>query len=174
MSQREYRHTESSPQWPSDPNRFMNIKIEKYGNHYRADCTDLSGAPPVGTGQNPEIAIACLFYMLHFEKPHPDRKWMDSIVRGEPIVVNGETWKPDFTFPKESEKKETPTEPAAVPPKHSMGREPTVDDVFAYAKSQGWDPEGSYYAARERLREIAYGGKPPSGYQSWGDYWKSF
>ena len=34
----------------------------------------------------------------------------------------------------------------------------------------------SYYTARERLRELAYGGKyghEKSPYQSWGDFWKS-
>jgi len=30
----------------------------------------------------------------------------------------------------------------------------------------------SYYGAREKLREIEYGGKAPDGYASWGDYWK--
>jgi hypothetical protein len=32
----------------------------------------------------------------------------------------------------------------------------------------------TYYTAREKLRELAYGGKPPDGYASWGDYWKSY
>ena len=31
----------------------------------------------------------------------------------------------------------------------------------------------SYYEAKEQLNELAYGGKPPHNYQSWGDYWKS-
>lgn len=34
----------------------------------------------------------------------------------------------------------------------------------------------NYYTARERLRELAYGGKyghEKSPYQSWGDFWKS-
>lgn len=26
-----------------------------------------------------------------------------------------------------------------------------------------------YYSAREKLREKAYGGKPPGGYSSWGN-----
>lgn len=32
----------------------------------------------------------------------------------------------------------------------------------------------NYYNAREKLREKEYGGKPPQGFQSWGDYWKAF
>ena len=32
----------------------------------------------------------------------------------------------------------------------------------------------SYYSARETLRERAYGNKVPYGFQSWGDYWKSY
>jgi len=30
-----------------------------------------------------------------------------------------------------------------------------------------------YYVAREEERELAYGGKPPHGYSSWGDYFKA-
>lgn len=48
------------------------------------------------------------------------------------------------------------------------GKEPTDLEIRELMK------EGeSYYSAREKLREKAYGGKPPYGYQSWGDYWKS-
>jgi len=49
------------------------------------------------------------------------------------------------------------------------GTEPTDDEVMIYMKKH----QENYYNARERLREKAYGGKPPNGYQSWGDYWKS-
>lgn len=48
--------------------------------------------------------------------------------------------------------------------------EPTEKEIYAYMKTH---PE-NYYNARERLREKAYGGKPPHGFQSWGDYWKSY
>lgn len=47
------------------------------------------------------------------------------------------------------------------------GKEPTRAEIDELMK-QG----ESYYSAREKLREAAYGGKPPEGYRSWGDYWK--
>lgn len=47
-------------------------------------------------------------------------------------------------------------------------REPSEEDINSLMKSANL----SYYGARERLREESYGGKPPSGYSSWGDYWK--
>ena len=42
---------------------------------------------------------------------------------------------------------------------------------------QGKEPDPSEYhdyASREVARGKAYGGKPPNGFQSWGDYWKSY
>ena len=55
-------------------------------------------------------------------------------------------------------------------------REPDDSEVFQYIKETGRNL--SYYNAREELRELAYGGsvgsKPPHGFQSWGDYWKSY
>jgi len=51
--------------------------------------------PPVGLGDTPEMAVACLFYRMLFENaggynnPHP---WIDSIKKGEPIIVNGKMW----------------------------------------------------------------------------------
>jgi hypothetical protein len=48
--------------------------------------------------------------------------------------------------------------------------EPTEDDVREYMEENN----ENFYNARERLRERVYGGKPPNGYQSWGDYWKSY
>ena len=51
-----------------------------------------------------------------------------------------------------------------------MSKEPTAEEIRDYAKRNGY----SHYTARERLREQAYGGKPPNGYRSWGDYWKSY
>jgi hypothetical protein len=52
---------------------------------------------------------------------------------------------------------------------NSTSKEPTIEDVTSRMKLTG----ENYYNARERLREEAYGGKPPDGYSSWGDYWKS-
>ena len=49
-------------------------------------------------------------------------------------------------------------------------KHPTEEDVKKRRKETG----ESYYDARERLREIAYGGKPPYGFSSWGDYWKHY
>ena len=49
------------------------------------------------------------------------------------------------------------------------GKEPSDEEIRANMKGPG-----DFYAARETLRERAYGGKPPGGYQSWGDYWKSY
>lgn len=51
------------------------------------------------------------------------------------------------------------------------GTEPTEEDIRQFIKKS--DGMESYYTAREKLREKSYGGKPPGGYQSWGDYWKS-
>lgn len=47
--------------------------------------------------------------------------------------------------------------------------EPSNESVQKHMESSG----KGYYGAREDLREEAYGGKPPTGFQSWGDYWKS-
>ena len=73
----------------------MNIKIEESSGGYRADCIDLPGSPPVGTGKTKEMAIACLFFLMLFSIPcsGESRKWTDYIVRGEPIMINGEVWK---------------------------------------------------------------------------------
>lgn len=49
-------------------------------------------------------------------------------------------------------------------------KEPTAREIKAFMEANG----ENYYNAREQLREKAYGGKPPGGYQSWGDYWKSY
>jgi len=50
------------------------------------------------------------------------------------------------------------------------GREPTEKEIYDYMK----EFNENYYCAREKLRDDAYGGKPPYGFQSWGDYWKSY
>ena len=51
-----------------------------------------------------------------------------------------------------------------------QGDEPTEKQIQEYMKtnSENW------YNARERLREVAYGGLPPRGYSSWGEYWKAY
>lgn len=46
--------------------------------------------------------------------------------------------------------------------------EPTEDEIEKYMKEHN----ENYYCSREKLREEAYGGKPPAGYNSWGDFWK--
>lgn len=53
--------------------------------------------------------------------------------------------------------------------KENTKKEPTHDEVL-----KNTNVNKDYYAAREELRERAYGGKPPNGFQSWGDYWKSY
>ena len=46
---------------------------------------------------------------------------------------------------------------------------PTESEIKDEMVESGLD----YYNARERLREKAYGGKPPDGFSSWGDYFKA-
>jgi hypothetical protein len=73
----------------------MKIQIEKSKDHYRADCLDLSGAPPVGLGNTPEMAVACLFYRMMFENAgggNNRHNWLYAIKKDEPIIVNNETW----------------------------------------------------------------------------------
>ena len=48
--------------------------------------------------------------------------------------------------------------------------EPDREEVELYMREHSLD----FYNAREQLREKAYGGKPPGGYASWGDYWKAY
>lgn len=66
----------------------MNIRIEKSGDHYRADCLDLPGMPPVGIGDTPEMAVACLFWSLMFA----DTAWLSFIRKDEPLIVNDKEW----------------------------------------------------------------------------------
>lgn len=73
----------------------MKIKIEKQSDHYRADCLDLPGSPPVGVGRTPELAVSALFYLMLFDRPGPasdTRNWACYIKRDEPIIVNDEVW----------------------------------------------------------------------------------
>lgn len=46
--------------------------------------------------------------------------------------------------------------------------EPNNDEIEKYMKEHN----ENYYCSREKLREEAYGGKPPQGFGSWGDFWK--
>ena len=64
-----------------------------------------------------------------------------------------------------SESREISTDEKAL-----QGIEPTKEQVEILMKN---NPKHSFYTAREELQEKAYGGKPPHGYASWGDYWKS-
>ena len=67
----------------------MKFKIEKCSDHYRADCLDLPGSPPVGLGSSPEMAMACLMWRMVF---NPDTKWTTRINKDDDIVVNDEVW----------------------------------------------------------------------------------
>ena len=73
----------------------MKIRIEKMGkDYYRADCLDLPGSPPCGTGTTEVMALAALMYLLIFESTegeHPS-SWHKYITRGEDIVVNDVKW----------------------------------------------------------------------------------
>lgn len=50
-----------------------------------------------------------------------------------------------------------------------VGKEPDHEQIIQHMQQH----KENYYNSREQLRELAYGGKPPGGYASWGDYWKS-
>jgi hypothetical protein len=45
--------------------------------------------------------------------------------------------------------------------------EPTGEEIQKLV-SEGY----TYYGAREMARNNAYGGLPPDGYDTWGDFWK--
>ncbi len=74
----------------------MKINVIRSEDHWRADCLDLPGTPPVGLGGTPEMAVACLFWRLLFEdydsRAFGRRWWVDYLKRDEPLVVNGVTW----------------------------------------------------------------------------------
>ena len=48
--------------------------------------------------------------------------------------------------------------------------EPTNREIMWFAEKTGL----TQYGAREKIREAIHGGPSPSGYDSWGDYWKSY
>jgi hypothetical protein len=48
---------------------------------------------------------------------------------------------------------------------------PAEEKIQLYLREH---PELDYYNAREILRNLAYGGSPPGGYKTWGDYWKAY
>ena len=72
----------------------MKIDITKSQDHWRADCKDLPGSPPVGLGSSPEMAVACLFWCMIFESSGgmEQKSWLRFLKKEEPIIVNGETW----------------------------------------------------------------------------------
>ena len=47
--------------------------------------------------------------------------------------------------------------------------EPSEEQIKAYENANNV----SYYTARDCLRILAYG-DTPTGYASWGDYWKTY
>ena len=51
---------------------------------------------------------------------------------------------------------------------YPKGEEPTQEQIYKHMIKIN----DNYYTAREQLRELAYGGKPPNGFSSWGDFWK--
>jgi len=79
----------------------MKIKVDKVSDaHYRADCLDLPGSPPVGTGETPEMALACLFWLIIFDStlgPDPSN-WIRYLDKDEPLWINDKVWiRPPFT-----------------------------------------------------------------------------
>lgn len=61
---------------------------------------------------------------------------------------------------------------AEKPTIEALNQEPTGEQIAALIAIS--DGKETWYTAHEKLREQAYGRKPPDGYQSWGDYWKSY
>lgn len=59
----------------------------------------------------------------------------------------------------------------STPERALKGEEPTHLEIKAYMDS---NPGESFYSVRELLREKAYGGKPPNGCYSWGEFWKNY
>ncbi len=73
----------------------MKIEIEWSADHYRADCKDLPGSPPVGTGATKELAVVALMWILLFDTtggPDP-RPWASLLKKEDPVSINGEIWK---------------------------------------------------------------------------------
>lgn len=70
----------------------MRIKTTQTQGGWQADCEDLPGSPPVGTGATEQGALVCLFYRMHFERLSSGRSWWSFIIRG-PIEINGKLWR---------------------------------------------------------------------------------
>jgi hypothetical protein len=49
-------------------------------------------------------------------------------------------------------------------------KEPSDAMIKDYMRIYGMN----FYAAREKARKDAYGGKPPNGFSDWGTYWKCY
>lgn len=73
----------------------MKIKIKKCSDHYRADCLDLPGSPPVGLGETAELAMAHLMWLLLFSSTggNYDDFWHNFVRRQDAIMVNDVEWK---------------------------------------------------------------------------------
>lgn len=73
----------------------MKIKIEKCSDHYRADCSDLPGSPPVGLGETAELAMAHLMWLLLFSSTNGpnDTLWYNFVRQHDVIMVNDLEWK---------------------------------------------------------------------------------
>lgn len=80
----------------------MRIEVSQSEDHWRADCLNLSGSPPVGLGDSPEMAVACLFWRMLFEPTGgPNSRPWTTFLKREPIVVNGRLWDWPESYKKE-------------------------------------------------------------------------
>ena len=93
----------------------MNIKIIKVDGGFQADCKDCPGSPPVGCGKTKEEAVAALFFVLMFNRPHPkpgpfphslDDSWLTYIKQSAPITINEKVWEDPTTKKRKLNKKE--------------------------------------------------------------------
>ncbi len=71
----------------------MKYKIEKFKDHYRADCIDLPGSPPVGLGSTETEAAIHLFTRLIIESKSRATltDWLQYIDNKE-IIINDKQW----------------------------------------------------------------------------------
>ncbi len=58
----------------------------------------------------------------------------------------------------------------ATPEQIANGVEPSEQKIREYMRIY----QTNWYSAREKAREDAYGGRPPSGFTDWGTYWKCY
>lgn len=57
--------------------------------------------------------------------------------------------------------------PRYIHDRATQGTEPLEDTIILYSSEQDCD----YQTAKTKLQNIAYGGKPPYGYDNWDMYW---